>query len=54
MNNKQDSDKESKETTTAETKECCQGGYGYMKRRLGLLSYEIDKMVEENRKPFKK
>jgi len=54
MSNKQGSDKASKETTTAENKDCCQGGYGYMKRRLGLLSYEIDKMVEEKRKNLKK
>ena len=47
MSNKQDSDKEPKETTTAETKDCCQGGYGYMKRRLGLLSFEVDQIKDK-------
>ncbi len=37
-----------------ESKDCCQGGYGYMKRRLGLLSYEIDKIIEEKQKHSKK
>ena len=39
---------------TKESKDCCQGGYGYMKRRLGLLSYEIDKIIEEKQKHSKK
>ena len=39
---------------TKESKDCCQGGYGYMKRRLGLLSTEADKLKEKGSKPDSK
>ena len=52
--NKSNTDQTSKKQDAKESKNCCQGGYGYMKRRLGLLSYEVDKMIEQNRKPLKK
>ena len=42
MNNKPNSDKEPQKQGSKESNECCQGGYGYMKRRLGLLSFEAD------------
>ncbi len=47
MNNKSNPEKESAQTTSAETTDCCQGGYGYMKRRLGLLSSEADKLKDK-------
>lgn len=37
----------SKTVDIKETVICCQGGYGYMKRRLGLLSYETDKIMKK-------
>ena len=47
MSNKHDSEEASKEITAAKTKDCCQGGYGYMKRRHGLLSFEVDTIKDK-------
>ncbi len=54
MNNKSDSEKESTKTASTQISDCCQGGYGYMKRRLGLLSNEADKLKEKGLKPDSK
>ena len=53
MNDKSNSEKESIQTASVETTDCCQGGYGYMKRRLGLLSFEVDKIKEEKKNASK-
>ena len=39
------------EETPKKSKASCQGGYGYMKRRLGLLSFEADKLKGKDVKP---
>ncbi len=54
MNDKSNSEKESAQTASAKITDCCQGGYGYMKRRLGLLSNEADKLKEKGLKPDSK
>ena len=51
MNKKTSSKEEPKEEVSTEATDCCQGGYGYMKRRLGLLSHEADKLKENRLKP---
>lgn len=50
MSDKQDSQKKPAQIDSAEDADCCQGGYGYMKRRLGLLSNEADKIKDRKSK----
>lgn len=51
--NKSNMDQASKKQDAKESKDCCQGGYGYMKRRLGLLSFEADQVTDKESKPSK-
>ena len=53
MTDKPNSDQASKKQDAKESKDRCQGGYGYMKRRLGLLSFEADQITEKESKPSK-
>ncbi|MEN8146396.1 MAG: hypothetical protein ABFR02_02115 [Campylobacterota bacterium] len=42
-----------KQAESKESKDSCQGGYGYMKRRLGLLSFEADQVTDKETKSSK-
>ena len=51
MSEKPNAEQASKKLPPKVRDECSQGGYGYMKRRRGLLSFEVDKIKDKVSKP---
>ncbi len=51
MSKKPSSEQTSKKLLPKALSECSQGGYGYMKRRRGLLSFEVDEIKDKVSKP---